>query len=146
MGGALASFSKDEKIVYDMPTFEVIVNGGKRRKIDTLKLLKILKEDGATHVFIERVNAQPGNGAAHAFTYGFGCGVIETAVIAAGLPFTYVSPVVWKKAMSCPKDKDAARLRASQLIPDMAHNWELKKHDGRAEAALIALYGWERSV
>lgn len=146
MGGALASISDKEKIIYDMPTFQVTVNGGLRRKIDVPKLIKIIKTDAPTHVFIEKVNAQPGNGAAHAFTYGFGCGVIEAAVVSCNVPFTYVTPVVWKKVMSCPKDKDGARLRASQLMPDMAHNWDLKKHDGRAEAALIALYGWEKTA
>jgi hypothetical protein len=40
-----------------------------------------------------------------------------------------------------PKAKDAARARASQLLPQAAHQWPLKKHDGRAESALIALYG-----
>jgi hypothetical protein len=31
-------------------------------------------------------------------------------------------------------------------MPAMASNWNLKKHDGRAEASLIALYGWERAL
>lgn len=141
MGGALVSISETEKIVYDMPTFEITKNGGKRRMIDIQKLMHIIKSDKATHVFIERVNAQPQNGVAAAFTFGFGCGVIEACVTAAGIPFTYVTPQSWKKAMSCPADKDGARMRASQLLPDMSHNWDLKKHDGRAEAALIALYG-----
>ncbi len=141
MGGALASISDDEKIVYDMPTFEITKGGSVRRRIDIPKLLDILRADGPDHIFIERVSAQPGNGATHAFTYGFGCGVIEACVTAAGIPFTYVAPQTWKKALNCPKDKDGARMRASQLLPDMRENWPLKKHDGRAEAALIALFG-----
>lgn len=136
MGGALASISGEESIVYDMPTFEITKGGSVRRRIDIPKLLDILKNDGADHVFIERVSAQPGNGATHAFTYGFGCGVT-----AAGIPFTYVAPQTWKKALNCPADKDGARMRASQLLPAMRENWPLKKHDGRAEAALIALWG-----
>ena len=36
-------------------------------------------------------------------------------------------------------------LSTSQLIPDLAHNWSLKRQDGVAEAALIALYGWNNS-
>jgi hypothetical protein len=27
------------------------------------------------------------------------------------------------------------------LLPQAAHQWPLRKHDGRAEAALLALYG-----
>lgn len=145
LSGAIASLSDAENIIYDMPTFEITKNKSKRRMIDIPKLLDILKKDGATHVFIERVNAQPGNGITASFTFGFGCGVIEAAVTAAGIPFTYVHPQTWKSALSCPKDKDGARMRASQLLPAMTHWWDLKKHDGRAEAALIALYGWNQA-
>jgi hypothetical protein len=37
-----------------------------------------------------------------------------------------------------PACTSGARLTAP---PAVAHQWRLKKHDGRAEAALIALYG-----
>jgi len=75
-------------------------------------------------VFIEQVSAQPGNGAASAFTYEFGAGVIEMAVVACGVPFTCVLPQVWKKVLSVPQDEDAARFRASQLMPD----WRIIGH------------------
>lgn len=143
MSGGLSFLSADLKdnIIYDMPTFEITKGGSVRKRIDVLALLKILVTHLPDHVYIEQVSAQPGNGAASAFTYGFGCGVVEACVSAAGLPFTYVPPQTWKKAMACPKDKDGARSRASQLLPAMAHNWDRKKDDGRAEAALIGLYG-----
>ncbi|MBX0289698.1 hypothetical protein K3G63_04575 [Hymenobacter sp. HSC-4F20] len=144
MTGGLCLLSDADRLTWEMPVYEVIKNGGKRKKIDTLALLRILKEASPSHVWIEQVSAQPSNGSASAFTYGFGAGVIETAIVACGIPFTYVLPQVWKKALSVPKDKDAARLRASQLMPDLAHNWSLKRQDGVAEAALIALYGAQR--
>jgi hypothetical protein len=28
------------------------------------------------------------------------------------------------------------------LLPAFSHNWDLKKHDGRAEAAMIAWHGF----
>ena len=40
-----------------------------------------------------------------------------------------------------PAAKDGARARASELIRGGAAHWPLIKHDGRAEAALIALWG-----
>ncbi len=152
MGGGIAILSRDLKdnIVYDMPTLEISKNGNLRRMIDIPKLIAIIKSDDFNgfpeHVFIEKVSAQPGNGAASAFTFGFGCGVIEAVVVAIGLPFTYVTAMKWKKEMECPKDKDGARMRASQLLPNMAHNWDRKKDDGRAEAALIALWGIKHHV
>jgi crossover junction endodeoxyribonuclease RuvC len=52
----------------------------------------------------------------------------------------------WKKSLGVPADKYAARMRASQLLPEFAHNWPLKKHDGRAEASLISLYGIKQGL
>ena len=52
-----------------------------------------------------------------------------------------LSAVRWKRALGVQKSKDAARARASQLLPAAAAQWGLRKHDGRAEAALLALYG-----
>jgi hypothetical protein len=54
---------------------------------------------------------------------------------------TLVPPRRWKSALQVPASKDAARFRASQLLPQAAHLWPLKKHDGRAEAALLAVFG-----
>jgi len=143
MSGALSSWDGHELIIHDMPTFEIKKGKTLRKRIDISALKRIVELNHLdTHVFIEQVSAQPGNGAAAAFTYGFGCGVIEAVVQCCGLPFTYVPPQTWKKAMQCPKDKDAARQRASQLFPQFSHNWDRKKDDGRAEASLIALYGY----
>ena len=144
MKGALAFYSNDNLIIHDMPIHEIVRGKKKRNRIDIQVLLSMLEGHGfIDHAFIEQVWAQPGNGAAAAFTYGFGCGALECAIASAGIPFTYVTSMKWKKAMSCPKDKDAARMRASQLLPQFSDEWPLKKHDGRAEAALIALYGYK---
>lgn len=43
-----------------------------------------------------------------------------------------------KKAKQKEAAKDAARLLASKLYPNLADKFELKKHDGRAESLLIA--------
>lgn len=142
MSGAISSLSLDlrDNIIWDMPTFNITKGKTARNTINIPKLLEIFKNAKATHAYIEDVAAF-GMGATSAFSFGFGCGVVEAAVVAAGIPFTKVHPAKWKKAMACPKDKDGARMRATQLIPEMGHWWELKKHDGRAEASLIALYG-----
>ena len=57
-----------------------------------------------------------------------------------------VTPQLWKKAMRLVADKDAARQRAVQLFPERAEWFRRVKDDGRAEAAMIALYGWQRSA
>jgi hypothetical protein len=136
MNGALAFYDGAELLIYDMPTHK----RNKTNRLDCQRLLTILSSYDVSHAFVEQVNAF-GMGASSAYNFGFGCGVIEGLLSARQIPMTYVTPQVWKKAMSCPTDKDAARARASQLLPKFAHNWDLKKHDGRAEAAMIALYG-----
>ena len=56
-----------------------------------------------------------------------------------------VHPQRWKRELGVPAGKDGARARASQLLPQAAGQWPLKKHDGRAEAALISVFG-SRSI
>lgn len=136
MNGAFSLYDEKELIIWDMPVHKV----SKTKKLDSHKINEILNKFAVDHAWIERVNAF-GMGVTSAFNFGFGCGVIEACLSCNNIPFTYVTPQKWKKALQVPKDKDAARMRASQLLPGHAHNWDLKKHDGRAEASLIALYG-----
>jgi hypothetical protein len=53
-----------------------------------------------------------------------------------------VTPSVWKRALGLGKDKDASLHKARLLFP-MAE-LHLAKHDGRAEALLIAHYALTR--
>lgn len=135
MNGALSFYDGYELIIYDMPTFE----RNKTRRVDFNKVSRIIVDQNPSEAIIEQVNAF-GMGASSAYNFGWSCGGIEAVLSCHNVPFSYVTPQVWKKAMDCPKDKNGARMRASQLLPSFAHNWDLKKHDGRAEASLLALY------
>lgn len=139
MSGALAFYDSAELLIYDMPVFK----RNKTSRIDCLRLSDIIELNNPHHAYVEQVNAF-GMGVSSAYNFGWSCGSVEAVLACHKVPFTYITPQVWKKAMSCPKDKDAARMRASQLLPQFAHNWDLKKHDSRAEAALIALYGFNQ--
>lgn len=98
-------------------------------------------------VFVERAQVMPsvrGNrtmGAVSSFNYGVGFGVLLGLIVGLQRPMTLVPPVDWKRVMRVTKDKDAARARAMQLFPKSAGEFARKKDDGRAEAALIAMYG-----
>lgn len=137
MNGAIAFYDGDELMIRDMPVFA----RNKTKRVDASALHRFATEFKADHAYIEQVNAF-GMGASSAMNFGWTCGAIEACVAAANIPFTYVTPQKWKKALQCPKDKDGARMRATQLLPTHYENWPLKKHDGRAEAALIAYYGF----
>lgn len=81
------------------------------------------------------------NGTSNAGKKGEDYGVLIGALQWRDIPFHEVPPAEWKKSLHIPTDKNAARQRANQFYPDNADQWPLVKHDGRAEAALIAWYG-----
>lgn len=93
------------------------------------------------HCFLERVASRPGEGAVGAFSFGQGFGMLQGVLAALGVPVTLVTPTKWKGHHRLPADKGAARLRAAQLWPGLAVEFCRVKDDGRAEAALIGLYG-----
>ncbi len=145
LSGALALLFDDRLILFDTPTFEIQRNGKTRREIDVVAMLDIARSAAQNQGFVtlcvlEQAGARPKEGAASSWKNGCNWGVTQACVVAAGIPMQVVAPQVWKKAMGVTGDKDEARRIASRLLPRHAHNWTLKKHDGRAEAALMALY------
>lgn len=145
LSGAVALYlvEDDQMFVGDVPVHELRRNGKLRREVDVHGLANMLAEC-AKHrptVWIEHVSSMPGEGAVGAFTFGKVVGLLTGICVANQLVVERVTPSVWKRAMVVPADKDATRARASQLLPQHSHIWPLKKHDGRAEGALIALYG-----
>lgn len=93
------------------------------------------------HAFVERVAARPGAGVSGMFNFGRGYGQIEGVLAALGVPVTLVTPAKWKGSLRIPAEKSASRARAAQLWPGLAGTFARVKDDGRAEAALIGLYG-----
>ena len=83
----------------------------------------------------------PGQGVSSTWTTGYGFGVWLGVLAALALPHTRVRPAIWKRAMGLGKDKEQARLRAIQLFPSA--DLRRKKDHGRAEALLLAWYGWQ---
>jgi len=137
--GALAFYDGTELLIWDMPVNE----RNKTKRVDCHKLHDILKNNYADHAYVEQVNAF-GMGVSSAYNFGWSCGTIEAVLSCLNIPFTYVTPQVWKKVMQCPKEKDASRMRATQLLPAHKNNWDRVKDHGRAESALIALYGYNK--
>ena len=142
--GALSFYDGNELLIFDMPFFEIKKGKTVRKKIDFVELVKIIRNNKPDHAYLENVSAQFGNGAAAAFSFGWACACVENAILSSFVPFTLVTPQTWKKAMQVPADKDAARMRASQLLPNHTHNWDRRKDHNRAESALIALYGYNK--
>lgn len=130
-----------ELTVHDMPVLRTTRGGKAKRELDAHGLARLLRSIRIDHAYVELVAARPGQGVTSMFGFGRSVGIIIGVLATLNIPLTPVSPAAWKRNLQVPKAKDGARLRASQLMPRSAHLWPLVKHDGRAEASLLALYG-----
>lgn len=92
---------------------------------------------------LERVSAMPRDGVAGAFSFGQGYGALRMALVGHGYEDRLVTPVTWKKHFRLSRDKGVSRSYACSRFPGYAQYFSRVKDDGRAEAALIALYGAE---
>ena len=127
--------------ITDMPTLAIDRGGKARREIDPHALADLFWKAHCGLAILEQAWPRPNDSAQGGFKVGDGYGAIRGVLAAVGVPYTIVSPQKWKRVLGITGDKDEARARASQLLPQGADQWRLKKHDGRAEAALLALYG-----
>ena len=122
-------------------------------RFDVHALDRRLRQMAPTLGVIEAVNAMPSigaggqrrtMGASSAFNFGRGLGEVETVLMLAGMPLHRFTPGSWKKFFKIPGKaaggEDIARREAIRLFPASAERFALKKHHGRADAALIAAY------
>lgn len=156
--GALAVIDHNAAVVdiFDFPLSQVKVNGSIKYEIDRAATYRIVSafRGQICHAFIERITAMPPKpnkdgsaafaGATSTLNFGINFDIPMTVCACCGIPYTLIMPSVWKKALQVSRDKNVARHRASQLFPHAVHHWPLKKHDGRAEAALIAYAGLQK--
>lgn len=122
----------------DVPTVGVKA----KQHIDPVGVQEFLLAHGPQHCFFERAQAMPRQGASSGFKYGAAVGALYAVVTLCAIPVTVIDPGQWKRGMKLRgKDKEGSRQRALELFPGAHEYFKLKKHHGRAEAALLALYG-----
>jgi hypothetical protein len=117
---------------------DVPVAGG---EINTAELARLIRIHRPTLAVLEKAQCMPKNGAVSMFNYGRSYGDVRGVVGALEVPIHFVTPATWKRHLGLSSDKEECRLRAIQLFPAVAENFKLKRHHGRAEAALIAYFG-----
>lgn len=149
--GAIAIIQDGEIYVHDMPTLAyTIANGKTRKEMDIARFSNIVRQVPAANAYVEALNGRPGRGATE-FRIGENYGMIKASLALNGKPYNLVSPQAWKshyglkklKGMTSTEFKTLSRKKAMEKFPDRARLFSRKKDDGRAEAALIALYGLE---
>jgi crossover junction endodeoxyribonuclease RuvC len=89
--------------------------------------------------YVERVGSMPGQGVASSFQFGCGFGSILSVLQTMLISMALVTPAVWKRSYGLDKDKHSSLHKARLMWPRA--DLRLIKHDGRAEALLIAEYG-----
>lgn len=119
--------------VEDMPVIFGDINCA-----DLAARINMVRPDAA---IIEMVASRPGQSVSAMFKFGKGFGQVIGVCQALKIPTHFVTPQKWKKHFSLSADKDDSRRRATEYWPDRPELFAKKKHDGRAEAALIARYG-----
>jgi crossover junction endodeoxyribonuclease RuvC len=131
--------------VSDMPVSVMTRGDGRlRRRIDPLALRIMVADAAPDLVIIEATWASPGMGVSSAYSFGHTAGTIEAVValsVGVGCDVRFVTPQSWKRALGLPAAKGEATAMATRLLGGAVH-WPLKRHHGRAEAALLAWYGW----
>lgn len=134
ISGAWALLFPDNSVTAgDLPT----VAG----EIDVPTLAKVLRVSDIAFAVVEDVHAMPGQGVTSMFKFGRAHGSVLGCILTLGIPVHMVAPTRWKKHFRLSADKEASRALALRTWP-AADCFGRKKDDGRAEAALLALWGF----
>lgn len=153
ISGALALVGPGARLlrVADMPTMPRGSGGAfVKNQVAPAALAELLRDwlsdtdKNEVRVLLESVTAMPKQGVASTFSLALTAGLIEGVVAARGYSHELVRPQEWKKAMGLSASKDQARAKASRIYPE-ADIHRVKDHN-RAEAILIARFGYDRSA
>lgn len=135
ISGAVAFYFPDQRAgisAYDVP----IVG----KEINASALFDLIHQYAPDLAVIEIVHSMPKQGVASSFNFGMSYGIAKGVVGSLHIPTINVAPTKWKKHFGLTADKEQARALAISTWPFSEH-FRRKKDNGRAEAALLALYG-----
>ena len=135
VSGAIAFYYPDRPNLisaYDVPVVD--------NSINPAELFDLIRRYGPDLAVVEHVHAFKGQGVTSMFNFGKSYGIALGVIGAMKIPSVHVSPTKWKKYFSLTADKEQARALAISKWPASEH-FRRKKDNGRAEAALLALYG-----
>lgn len=135
VSGAFAFYYPDMPAMiaaYDAPVVDNTINPS--------ALYDLIKDHSPDLAVVEHVHAFKGQGVTSMFNFGKSYGTALGVIGALKIPVVFVTPGKWKKHFSLTSDKEKSRALAISTWPLSAH-FRRKKDNGRAEAALLALYG-----
>jgi crossover junction endodeoxyribonuclease RuvC len=144
--GALALFDPADNSlnIMDMPTLPKRTKKGEDTNYALLGEILEPPLGVLVHCMLENVWSMPREGVSSAFAFGLNNGALMMGLSVHKIPFQLVTAAKWKKHYGLSSDKGTSRAMATQRFPENAKEFSRVKDDGRAEAALLALYASEK--
>lgn len=146
LSGGITFMTERHLVCKPVPVETYMVNGKKRKFLGVTSIVELLDDYSPKMIYIEKQQAMPSQGVVSTFRTGFGYGIYLGLIVACGYRYQEVRPQTWKKDLGVTSDKDQARQRATELMPDASVCWEKRSQDGIAESALIAYWGMNYSL
>ena len=145
--GAIALFDPDKHSLHvvDMPLITRPNGKGEDTNYDLLGDLLRPPPGMLLQAWVEEVWSMPKEGVSSAHAFGRNNGAIRQALACHQIPRHFVTAGKWKRFFGLSSDKGVSRSKATEFFPANAQQFARIKDDGRAEAALIALYGYQQS-
>jgi len=147
LNGALAWYNFETKSlvdVADMPLSKVPHKKNPKQEVNdhALNFIVDLRARETAFAVVEEVGARPKDGRTSAFRFEESYRAVKTVLNLNEIPVYFVLPSVWKILMGLSSNKkESIDLAAAKFKGSREKYFSLKKHDGRAEAALLALFG-----
>lgn len=143
LSGAIALLLDGEFV--DMAEMPTGVKKSGRREVDARALFDILSDfserGDKAYCIIEQVTAMPGQGVSGMFSFGDSFGVARALAPVVADRVALVRASTWKKALGLNSDKRYSLACARERFPLARPRLKLAKHEGLAEALLLAHYG-----
>ena len=138
--GALATWDGKILKVFDVP---IVKARGRGNEINLPALADVIHSLAPfDEAYVERNSIRPNEGISSAQKNGLVAGILLGCIVMCCLYINRPTPTFWKRAMKLTKEKEYSRTRAIEEFPDYHYLFARKKDHGRAEAALLAQYGY----
>ena len=140
--GALATWDGKQLIVIDVPIMKARARGN---EINLPALADVVAQLAPFETaYVERNSVRPKEGISSAQKNGLVAGMLLGCIAMCCRQINRPTPKLWKRGMKLTKDKEYSRTRAIEEFPDYYDLFARKKDHNRAEAALLALYGYRQ--
>lgn len=108
---------------------------------ETLSAAISVNQHSTKFAVLEDVHSMPYQSATSTFKFGRHKGYLEGVLAALKIPVYKIDPAMWKAELQLSRNKNESIALAKKLYPAISHLLTLRKHDGRAEAMLLAHFG-----